>query len=88
MVKKGKTWYFDTKEGKEELINRRIGRNELNAIEILREYAVAQREYIRKDWDATVFISMPPSLRAHLASGTVCTGRQRKGQRRVRSVLW
>lgn len=51
LVKKGKTWYFDTKEGKEELINRRIGRNELNAIDILREYTAAQREYIRKDWD-------------------------------------
>lgn len=62
LVKKGKTWYFDTREGKEELINRRIGRNELNAIDILREYTAAQREYIRKDWDGDGIHQYAPKL--------------------------
>jgi Protein of unknown function (DUF2950) len=49
--RKGSTWAFDTKAGKEELLNRRIGRNELNTIDVVETYVVAQREYARKDWD-------------------------------------
>jgi hypothetical protein len=49
LIKKGDFWVYDTKAGKEEIINRRIGRNELNAIDVLREYVVAQREYACKD---------------------------------------
>lgn len=51
IVKKGTTWYFDTKEGKEEVINRRIGRNELNVIDSLHAFVDAQREYASKDRD-------------------------------------
>jgi hypothetical protein len=51
IVKKGETWVFDTMAGKEELINRRIGRNELNTIEVCRAYVDAQREYALKDRD-------------------------------------
>jgi len=49
--RKGSAWAFDTKAGKEEFLNRRIGRNELNTIDVLEAYVVAQREYARKDWD-------------------------------------
>ncbi|MGZ9135736.1 MAG: DUF2950 domain-containing protein, partial [Candidatus Deferrimicrobiaceae bacterium] len=49
--KTGSAWSFDTKAGKEELLNRRIGRNELNTIDVLEAYVVAQREYAKKDWD-------------------------------------
>ena len=45
IVKAGETWHFDVKAGKEELINRRIGRNELNAIQFCLAFADAQREY-------------------------------------------
>jgi hypothetical protein len=45
MVKDASGWYFDTKEGKEEILNRRIGRNELSAIKAVRAYVDAQREY-------------------------------------------
>jgi hypothetical protein len=38
-------WYFDTKVGREEVLLRRIGRNELDAIEICRGYVEAQYEY-------------------------------------------
>jgi hypothetical protein len=49
--KTGSTWSFDVKAGKEELLNRRIGRNELNVIDLLEAYVVAQREYAAKDRD-------------------------------------
>jgi hypothetical protein len=45
IIKKGGAWRFDTKAGKEEILNRRIGRNELNVIDVLRAYVDAQREY-------------------------------------------
>jgi hypothetical protein len=51
VVKKGENWFFDTKAGKEEILNRRIGRNELNAIQVCLAYVDAQREYILKDRD-------------------------------------
>ena len=51
IVKKGETWRFDTKAGKEELLNRRIGRNELDTIQTCLAYVDAQREYALKDQD-------------------------------------
>ena len=38
-------WRFDTPAGKREILDRRIGRNELNVIEVCRTYVQAQREY-------------------------------------------
>ena len=52
IVKKGETWVFDTMAGKEELLNRRIGRNELNTIQTCLAYVDAQREYAIKDRDS------------------------------------
>lgn len=51
IVRKGSAWRFDTKAGKEEILNRRIGANELRTIEMLHAYVVAQREYASKDRD-------------------------------------
>ncbi len=51
VVKKGDDWLFDTAAGKEEVLNRRIGRNELNAIQVCLAYVDAQREYVLKDRD-------------------------------------
>jgi hypothetical protein len=45
LVKRKGKWSFDTKVGREEILNRRIGANELNAIEICRGFAQAQHEY-------------------------------------------
>jgi hypothetical protein len=42
-------WRFDTKAGAEEILNRRIGRNELTVIEVCRAYVAAQREYAVKN---------------------------------------
>ena len=45
IVKVGKSWFFDTKAGRQELLLRRVGRNELDAIQIARGYVEAQHEY-------------------------------------------
>jgi len=45
IVKRGDSWLFDTESGREEILNRRIGRNELLAIKVCRAYVEAQREY-------------------------------------------
>jgi hypothetical protein len=45
-------WFFDTKAGLNEILNRRVGENELSAIETCRAYVVAQWEYFTEgDWD-------------------------------------
>jgi hypothetical protein len=45
IVKRGTTWSFDPKAGRRELLYRRIGANELDAITICRGYVDAQHEY-------------------------------------------
>jgi hypothetical protein len=49
LVKEGGKWRFDSAAGREEIINRRVGMNELNAIAICHLYVNAQREYASKD---------------------------------------
>jgi hypothetical protein len=49
IVKAGGDWRFDTKEGKREILDRRIGRNELSTIQSCLAYVDAQREYASKD---------------------------------------
>ncbi len=51
LIRKGENWFFDTKAGKEEILNRRIGRNELNTIQTCLAYMDAQRDYALKDRD-------------------------------------
>ena len=45
LVKRGDKWYFDSKAGRQELLYRRIGANELDAIQICQGYVEAQQEY-------------------------------------------
>jgi DUF2950 family protein len=51
IVKRGKEWSFDTAAGKEEILNRRIGENELSTIQVCKAIADAQREYALRDPD-------------------------------------
>ena len=53
LVKRKGKWSFDTKVGREEILNRRIGANELNAIEICRGFADAQHEYAMEKHDGS-----------------------------------
>jgi len=51
VVKKDGQWFFDTEAGKDEILNRRIGENELDTLQVVRGYVEAQREYAAKDRD-------------------------------------
>ena len=52
VVQRDGKWMFDSKAGLEEVVNRRVGENELSAIATCRAYAVAQWEYYTQgDWD-------------------------------------
>ena len=51
IVRTGDRWRFATEQGEDELINRRIGGNERNAIYVLRAYIDAQRAYAARDRD-------------------------------------
>jgi Protein of unknown function (DUF2950) len=48
LVKQGDTWFFDVAAGREEILNRRIGADELGAIDVCHAYVHAQREYAGK----------------------------------------
>jgi hypothetical protein len=51
LVKTNGGWYFDTDVGRDELLTRRIGRNELGTIPVMRAYVDAQRDYASVDRD-------------------------------------
>ncbi len=46
-------WYFDTKEGQQEILFRRIGKNELEAIQVCNALADAQQEYFQELHDGS-----------------------------------
>lgn len=56
IVKRGDHWIFDAKAGEQEILNRRIGANELDAIEVCRAYVDAQTDYATKDRNNDGFI--------------------------------
>jgi hypothetical protein len=51
IVQRDGQWFFDTAAGKDELLNRRIGHNELMTLRAVRAYVEAQREYAARDRD-------------------------------------
>lgn len=51
LVKKGTGWQFDSSAGQEEVLARRIGRNELNVIDLCRAYVLMQRQYAGQPHD-------------------------------------
>ncbi len=51
LIKQGRVWQFDTAAGKEEVLARRIGRNELSVISICRMYVAAQQRYAQDGHD-------------------------------------
>jgi hypothetical protein len=52
LVEQSGQWRFDSTRGKVEVLARRVGRNEMNAIEVCRGYVEAQLEYATHDRDA------------------------------------
>ncbi len=53
IVEKGGKWRFDSKDGRQEILARRIGSNELDAIALLRGYVEAQKEYASAEHDGS-----------------------------------
>ena len=51
LVKNKGKWTFDTKTGREEILNRRIGANELDALAVCRGFVEAQHEYAAEKHD-------------------------------------
>ena len=49
LVQQGTQWLFDTDAGQQEILNRRIGMDELGAIDVCRAYVQSQREYASED---------------------------------------
>src|ERR1700690_2011744 len=45
LANNGNSWYFDTEAGKQEILFRRVGRNEMSAIRVCQELVAAQKEY-------------------------------------------
>jgi hypothetical protein len=64
IVKYNDQWFFDTEAGKEEILNRRIGEDELTAILVCRSYVKAQREYVLKDWDGDGIFAYAQKIRS------------------------
>jgi hypothetical protein len=53
LMRKGTSWYFDTAAGKQEILYRRIGKNELGVIQVCRELVDAENEYYPKPHDGS-----------------------------------
>jgi hypothetical protein len=64
LIKKGDKWFFDTATGEKEMLNRRIGHNEISAIEICHAYVKAQREYMQKDFDGNGVMEYAQKMRS------------------------
>ena len=64
LVKLDGRWFFDTAAGKEEILNRRIGANELGALRVCRAYVEAQREYASVDRNGDEVLEYSQHLRS------------------------
>ena len=58
-------WFFDTVAGEQEILARRVGRNELHTIAVCREYVAAQREYATEDHDGSGVLKYAQRLVSH-----------------------
>src|SRR5205809_5648437 len=70
LVEKNGAWHFDSDAGLKEVLFRRIGENELTAIETCHEFIAAERQYRAKPNTADLDDSSPASLVAKVASGS------------------
>src|SRR5262245_49569906 len=88
LVKTSAGWIFDTKEGKEEITNRRIGRNELDVIQVCLAYVDAQRSITEEIPTETSCFNTRRNSSAQKESATGCTTKQRPGNHLALWVLW
>jgi hypothetical protein len=64
LVKDGSGWRFDSDKGAQEIINRRVGHNELATIDVLRAYPTAQRQFAEKPRDGSNVRSFARRIRS------------------------
>jgi hypothetical protein len=64
LVPDGKEWRWDAAAGREEMLNRRIGRDELNAIQVCLAMCDAQRDYVRVDRDGDGILEYAQKFRS------------------------
>jgi hypothetical protein len=62
LVREGNAWRFDAKAGAEEVINRRIGANELAAMQVCLAFVDAQRDYVAVDHNRDGFLEYAQKL--------------------------
>ena len=86
IVKTAAGWRFDTKAAPDEMRIRRIGRNELAAIQVALAYTDAQDEYHARDWNGDGVLEYASAGCRRRASTTDCTGRRSQANRRARSA--
>jgi hypothetical protein len=65
LVRSGQGWAFFSEDGKEEILSRRIGRNELRAIQVALAYVDGQNEYAGKDRDGDGVLQYAGKLVSH-----------------------
>ncbi len=64
LVQDNAKWFFDTKAGKEEILNRRIGGDELAVIDVCHAYVDAQREYAAQPHNDSGVLEFAQRLRS------------------------
>jgi hypothetical protein len=80
LVKQDGQWFFDTAAAGTEILARRIGRDELGAMDVCNAYVEAQREYASQDRMGTACWPMPSSCAARPARTTAFSGRRIQGR--------
>lgn len=80
LVKYNDKWFFDTEAGREEILNRRIGENELTAILVCRTYVKAQRDYVLRDWNGDGIFAYAQKLRSDKGKRNGLFWRSAQGQ--------
>jgi hypothetical protein len=64
LVKTPAGWHFDSEAGRDEVLRRRVGRNELDTIQTLLAIVDAEREYVRADYDRDGFSTYAKRFRS------------------------
>jgi hypothetical protein len=64
LVKSDGSWFFDTLAGKDEILSRRIGEDELTVIGVCHTYVQAQREYASEDRDGSGVLKFASKLKS------------------------
>lgn len=64
LIRAGSGWRFDTAAGIDEIVNRRIGRNELSAIDVCSAYVKAQKQFASQDRDGDKVLEYAQAIKS------------------------